>query len=67
MFRMAYPLHQPRGKHLSGQLPLDREKSRRAPPRRPCPATAGSQGRFRCFRSGWIGTPSPWSVPSPPV
>jgi hypothetical protein len=35
--------------HWSGNAPLDQEKGRRALRRRPCPATAGSQGRFRCF------------------
>ena len=34
--------------YWSGNAPLDQEKGRRALRRRPCPATAGSRGRFRC-------------------
>jgi hypothetical protein len=52
MFFMAYSL-QPTvavdTNYLSGNAPLDQEKGRRALRRRPCPATAGSRGRFRCF------------------
>jgi hypothetical protein len=35
--------------YRSGNAPLDQEEGRRALRRRPCPATAGSRGRFRCF------------------
>src|SRR5215813_7495696 len=41
----------------SGGAPLDEEKGRRALRRRPCPATAGSRGRFRCFHT-LVDTPS---------
>ncbi len=52
MFLTAYSL-QPTVKvdikYWSGIAPFDQEKGRRALRRRTCPATAGSQGRFRCF------------------
>jgi hypothetical protein len=52
MFFMAYSL-QPTvavdTNYWSGNAPLDQEKGRRALRRRPCSATAGSRGRFRCF------------------
>jgi hypothetical protein len=52
MFFMALSLQPIAGvdtSYWSGNAPLDQENGRRALRRRPCPATAGSQGRFRCF------------------
>jgi hypothetical protein len=52
MFFMAYSLQLSVAvdtNYWSGNAPIDQEKDRRAQRRRPCPATAGSRGRFRCF------------------
>jgi len=52
MFFMAYslqPIMAVDTNYWSGNAPLYQEKGRRALRRRPCPATAGSRGRFRCF------------------
>jgi hypothetical protein len=52
MFFMAYSLQPTVAVNTTfwrGNEPLDQEKGRRALRRRPCPATAGSRGRFRCF------------------
>lgn len=52
MFFMAYSLRPTVAvdtNYWSGNAPLDQGKGWRALRRRPCPATAGSHGRFRCF------------------
>jgi hypothetical protein len=52
MFFMAYslqPIVAVDTDDGSGNALLVQDKSRRALGRRPCPATAGSRGRFRCL------------------